>query len=125
MRITAMADMTVEWVKQIKSRHKFDSSAFGLEQVLLCDLALKGLAVKWRPIAEEAKNGSVFDVWMNDERLADVYWGKTEHSCGEDGQHCDSEWHREKPSWVYSALNQRLSGNPTHFIPLSALGEPK
>ncbi len=71
------------------------------------------------------KDGTVVDLWENGERHADCYWGKTQHDCGEAGQHCDSDWHREKEGWVYSPLNHNMGETfkPTHWMPLPAAPE--
>lgn len=66
------------------------------------------------------KDGTIVDLWCGGERFADCYWGKSQHECGEAGQYCDSDWHREADGWVLSALNHNMgtSFQPTHWQPL-------
>lgn len=74
----------------------------------------------WQDIASAPKNGTVIDLWDADVgRLADCRWGHPEHSCGEAGQYCDSDWHGERESWVDITFNARLSDcDLTHWMPL-------
>jgi Lar family restriction alleviation protein len=73
---------------------------------------------EWRPISEAPKDGTMIDLFIGGEfpgRRTDCFWGKPSHSCGEDGQYCDSEWHSSDPSWVDSAFQEHVYGEPTHF----------
>jgi len=74
---------------------------------------------KWRPIETAPQDGTVIDIWIDD-RIADVYWGKPHHECGEAGQYCDS-----CPSYdawcdcfgYVTGPEGSIEGEPTHWKP--------
>jgi hypothetical protein len=81
--------------------------------------------MNWFPIDTAPKDGSIIDLWVNDEfpkRWTDCYWGKPGHECGEMGQHCDSDWHGSKPGWVDGTFGEFLGKYTvrkiTHWQPL-------
>lgn len=74
-------------------------------------------AAGWRDIATAPRNGTPVDLWGDGERYPDCFWGNTDHTCGEAGQYCDSDWHSEEPGWVYSCINVMLWVKPTHWMP--------
>lgn len=74
----------------------------------------------WQDIDTAPKDGTVIDLWIEDQgRFTDCHWGHTEHTCGEAGQYCDSEWHAEKPGWCWGTLNEQITG-ATHWMPRPA-----
>jgi hypothetical protein len=74
------------------------------------DLALRGAAVRWRPISEVPHYQRV-SVWVPP-------------SAGRNGHiRHNTIWCADKRKWV-DALYDALEVQPTHFILLSALGEP-
>jgi len=80
------------------------------------------LAKMWRPIESAPKNGDMIDLYHEEfGRWPDCYWGMPEHTCGEAGQYCDSEWHSEPEGWVCSASNTHaFSDGFTHWMPRHA-----
>jgi hypothetical protein len=76
----------------------------------------------WRPISTAPRDGTVVDLWIGEDygwRRTDCYWGVPEHSCGEAGVHCDSDWHGMADCWVDSTFNAPLAEEePTHWQPL-------
>jgi hypothetical protein len=77
----------------------------------------------WRPIETAPRDGTIIDLWSADEfggRIPDCYWGFPEHTCGEAGHHCDSDWHSLSEGWVHSTFNVRLDDSITHWMPLPA-----
>lgn len=79
----------------------------------------------WRPIDSAPKDGTCIDLFVDGERWADCYWGAPEHSCGESGQYCDSEWHGASDGWVWSTMNEFLPRDepPSHWMPVTAPAE--
>jgi hypothetical protein len=72
----------------------------------LIALARRGAAVKWRPIEEALKDGTRILAWSPEWTAA--------ATCSWYGE--SFKQHYELPSFKFQ---------PTHFIPLSALGEPE
>lgn len=75
---------------------------------------------EWKTINTVLKNGEVVDLWHFEfGRHADMYWGKPLHCCGEDGRHCDSEWHKESDGWVCGMTNEFSFAEEefTHWMP--------
>jgi hypothetical protein len=95
-----------------------------LREASIHEIALAILAERerdqWQPIKDAPKDGTVVDLWHEETgREADMYWGKPQHSCGEYGRYCDSEWHSEPEGWVCGTINQVIfDGGYTHFMPL-------
>lgn len=98
------------------------ATAIEVALIAIRALPLPAAASGWQPIETAPRDGTVIDIWADGERIADVYWGKPDHCCGEMGQYCDSDWHREKPGWVVCAINASYWGSkpPTHWQPLPA-----
>ena len=79
----------------------------------LLALARRGAAVQWRPIAE-----------AEDEKDSGApILAKREGAIG----HCIMWWGPRDgvQYWMYSNMGQQYIGDPTHFIPLSALATPE
>lgn len=78
----------------------------------------------WQPIDTAPRDGTVVDLWIDETRFADCYWGLPEHSCGEAEGYCDSEWHGMKDGWIDGTLNQPISelsfDQPSHWMPRPA-----
>lgn len=75
----------------------------------------------WETIDSAPKDGTVVDLWHEEfGRQPDCYWGKPQHSCGEYGKYCDSDWHGEPEGWVDSACNSisPFQDECTHWMPL-------
>ncbi|MRN68005.1 hypothetical protein [Brucella sp. 10RB9213] len=73
----------------------------------------------WLPIESAPKDGTVIDLWSAEfGRQPDCYWGKRSHCCGEDGQHCDSDWHSEPETWIDSAQNTETFDDIKYWRPL-------
>lgn len=77
----------------------------------------------WRPIETAPRDGTVIDVWVDDDRHTNVYWGRPAHSCGEYGDYCDCCPRYD--AWVCADTNYYLTGDegyacdePTHWMPL-------
>ena len=79
----------------------------------ICTLTIRGLEAQWRPIDQAPKDGTGVLGFAKGEYgcfMHTMYW-VTE----------DSSFKKlETPFWYWP-----FAINPTHFIPLSALGEPK
>jgi len=84
---------------------------------------------KWLPIESAPKDGTIIDLWANGNRRTDCYWGKPDHSCGEAGSYCDSDWHSDEPGWVDGCFGEFLHvQDATHWMPLPAapsVGRPE
>jgi hypothetical protein len=77
----------------------------------------------WRPIETAPRDGSKIDVWIEDARHTNVFWGRPDHSCGEAGDYCDCC--PSYDAWVCADMNDYLTGDegfacddPTHWMPL-------
>lgn len=83
----------------------------------------------WQTIDSAPRDGSTVDLWDADVgRVTDCYWGHPEHSCGEAGQYCDSDWHHDtQESWVDGTFNERLGdADITHWmLPPAPPSNPK
>lgn len=77
---------------------------------------------KWSPIESAPKDGTEIDLWVPNihggRRWTDCFWGKPDHSCGEAGPYCDSDWHSEKPGWVDGVFPEFVGDPPTHWMPI-------
>lgn len=71
----------------------------------LCDLALRGLATRKRPIEEAPKDGSPVLLLRGGHGWKQGYWS-TVFDC-----------------WFIQGIGFISGGPPTHFIPLKSLGE--
>lgn len=72
---------------------------------------------KWSPIESAPHDGTVIDLWTGASRYVDCFWGKPDHSCGEAGEYCDSDWHTSEPYWVDGTFSEFLPATPTHWMP--------
>lgn len=77
----------------------------------------------WQPIGTVPKDGTRVDLWIGGElprREPGASFGKGEHSCGEAGQYCDSDWHSMEPIWIddYTGYPIHDSEKATHWMPL-------
>lgn len=76
----------------------------------------------WQPIETAPKDGTIIDVWREETGRETVFGGLRPHECGEMGQYCDSDWHREKkPGWVCSTFGEYVGGKHapfTHWMPI-------
>lgn len=98
--------------------HTFADDAAAAIRALLP--AIEG---EWFPIETAPRDGTMLDLWIDDGRHTNVYWGRPQHTCGEAGSYCDC-----CPSydgWVCADLNAYLTGaegyscnDPTHWRPL-------
>ena len=111
-----------EFVERMQKHYEVYNSATeslsGTEIDRLLSLALRGAETQWRPIEEAPKDGR--RVFLGNEKGC---W------MGEYLERYQSGFRPEQP-WKSAMLNHRhmpseASWTPTHFIPLSALGEPK
>lgn len=75
------------------------------------------LSDTWQPIETAPKDGTMIDLWSNGRRVTDSFWGKPDHSCGEMGEYCDSDWHGAGPGWVDTMFGEFLEEKPTHWMP--------
>jgi hypothetical protein len=113
-----MADLTVEQIEQWRERlirefEKYEHPSTDeviLQVNALCDLALKGLAVKWRPEKDANK----------DQRHLAYDKAGTIHIV---------RWNSDSPNWDYHYWdhggNYSRSMIYSGLIPLIALGEPE
>jgi|GEM_PF-5750522 len=94
----------------------------GADLTIIVDRVLQALTPTnqgWQSIETAPKDGTVIDLYGPEHgRWTDMYWGLPDHSCGEMGQYCDSDWHRLKPGWVCSTFNEMMSSGFTHWMPL-------
>lgn len=74
----------------------------------------------WQDIETAPRDGTFVDLWRKDHgRLADCYWGRPSHECGESGQYCDSDWHSLDEGWVDGTFDHLIPGDDiTHWMPL-------
>jgi len=73
----------------------------------------------WQPIATAPKDGTKMDLWMpSGHRVTNCYWGRPEHSCGENEGYCDS--HPDHDGWVDGEdfMNGYTTQEPTHWMPI-------
>jgi hypothetical protein len=80
-------------------------------------------ASSWQPIETAPKDGTTIDLWLGNHRVADAWWGRPEHSCGEMGRHCDN--HPSYDGWCdvfgyVTGPDGHESGEPSHWQPLPA-----
>lgn len=76
---------------------------------------------EWQDISTAPRDGTTIDLWHSEYgRYPAHFWGLPEHSCGEDGRYCDSDWHRMAEGWVDSAFNEIMldAEDFTHWMPL-------
>jgi hypothetical protein len=100
----------VERMRKSRSLHPIGRELHPIDRERIFDLALRGAAVRWRPISEVPPYRHVI-VWVP-------------ASAGRNGHiRHNTIWCVDENKWVdenYDALEVQ----PTHFIPISALGEP-
>lgn len=80
--------------------------------------------MSWQPIETAPKDGTIVDLFVGGRRYPDCFWGFPDHCCGEDGQYCDSDWHRLKAGWVEGTFNEPIDDRITHWMPLPAPPTP-
>lgn len=76
----------------------------------------------WEGMDSAPKDGTMVDLWVDDGRHTNAYWGRPHHTCGEAGRYCDCC--PSYDAWVCADLNHYLTGeegyadDPTHWMPL-------
>lgn len=97
--------------------HRWHTEA---EAITAWNTRLQALEGAWRPMSEAPKDGTSVDLWCGEMgREPDCYWGLPEHTCGEAGSYCDSDWHSLKPGWVNGTFNHTISAEEaSHWRPL-------
>lgn len=108
-----MAESDEEFVERMRYIEHAHEPLKEADRDRLLSLADRGAAVRWRKIEEAPRDGtSLLGVTPYDFDARIFAWGKTSHL--------------PLYGWVYidQGVEDREPCFPTHFIPLTALGEP-
>lgn len=76
----------------------------------------------WQPIATAPKDGTLIDLWLpkSRQRTTRCYWGRPQHTCGENEGYCDSC--PDHDGWVDGEdfTLGYTSEEPSHWMPMPA-----